>query len=67
MLVAFAPGANTSFWIMADWIYEYANEILNTPSGKLVFLRFVKPYAIFLIPFLIQLLWSTPCPTDGRS
>jgi tripeptidyl-peptidase-1 len=36
MLLAFAPNANTSFWIIADWIYEYANEILTTPGAPLV-------------------------------
>ena len=33
MMLSFAPNATTSFWIIADWIYEYANEILTTPGG----------------------------------
>ena len=37
MMMGFAPGANTSFWIISDWIYEFANEILSTPGGFFFF------------------------------
>ena len=36
MLIGFGNGANTSFWVMDDWMYEFASEILNTDSPPLV-------------------------------
>jgi tripeptidyl-peptidase-1 len=35
-LTGFGDGANTSFWVMDDWMYEFANEILNTDEPPLV-------------------------------
>jgi tripeptidyl-peptidase-1 len=35
-LTAFGNGANTSFWVMNEWMYEYAQEILNTVDPPLV-------------------------------
>jgi tripeptidyl-peptidase-1 len=35
-LTGFGVKANTSFWVMNDWMYEYANEILNTQDPPLV-------------------------------
>lgn len=36
MLTGFGNGANTSFWIMEDWMYEFASEILHTDQPPLV-------------------------------
>jgi hypothetical protein len=36
MLTGFGNGANTSFWVMEDWMYEFAQEILNTNQPPLV-------------------------------
>ena len=36
MLTGFGNGANTSFWVMNEWMYEFAAEILNTEDPPLV-------------------------------
>jgi tripeptidyl-peptidase-1 len=36
MITAFAPASNMSFWIVSDWMYEFAQEILSTPGAPLV-------------------------------
>jgi len=36
MITAFSPGSNMSFWIVSDWIYEFASEILHTPGAPWV-------------------------------
>ena len=33
MITAFAPASNQTFWIISDWMYEFATEILSTPGG----------------------------------
>eukprot|EP00009_Paramoeba_aestuarina_P001133 CAMPEP_0201517522 /NCGR_PEP_ID=MMETSP0161_2-20130828/8587_1 /ASSEMBLY_ACC=CAM_ASM_000251 /TAXON_ID=180227 /ORGANISM="Neoparamoeba aestuarina, Strain SoJaBio B1-5/56/2" /LENGTH=616 /DNA_ID=CAMNT_0047915049 /DNA_START=58 /DNA_END=1908 /DNA_ORIENTATION=+ len=35
-LTGFGVEANTSFWVMNDWMYEFAQEILNTNDPPLV-------------------------------
>jgi len=35
-LTGFGVNANTSFWVMNDWMYEFAQEILNTKNPPLV-------------------------------
>jgi hypothetical protein len=39
MLTAFAPGAETDFWVMSyenGWMYEFALEIYKTKNAPLV-------------------------------
>lgn len=36
MMTSFAPGSTIKFWIIADWMYEYANEIVTTPGSPWV-------------------------------
>ena len=36
MLTGFGNGANTSFWVMEDWMYEFASQILHTNQPPLV-------------------------------
>jgi len=36
MITAFAPNSNQTFWILSDWMYEFALEILSTPGAPLI-------------------------------
>tara|TARA_R110002050_G_scaffold127941_1_gene249039 strand:+ start:1078 stop:1440 length:363 start_codon:yes stop_codon:yes gene_type:complete len=35
-LTGFGEDANTSFWVMDSWMYEFAQEVINTPGAPLV-------------------------------
>jgi len=36
MMTSFAPGSTIRFWIISDWMYEFANEIVTNPRSPWV-------------------------------